>query len=79
MGGGVGGGGEGRRFTYVSHSYSTLPIHVFATYTLSLPVIFATWHNKSHPDLGKDSGIILKLNGGDMTHLYIYLLRAIVK
>ena len=69
------------------HMFRTLTVHylylfatnVFATYTLSLPIIFATWHNNSHPDLGKDSGIILKLNGGDMTHLYIYLLCAIVK
>ena len=66
-------------FTDVLHPYSSLPIHVrylylfatnvFATCTLSLPVIFATWHNISHQDSGKDIGIILKLNGGDMTHI----------
>ena len=70
-----------KRFTDVSHPYSSLPIHVrylylfatnvFATYTLSLRVIFATRHNNSHPGSGKDIEIILKLNGGDMAHLYI--------
>ena len=65
-------------FTDVSHPYSSLPIHVrylylfatnvFPTCTLSLPVIFATRHNISQPDSGKNIGIILKLNGGDMTY-----------
>ena len=61
------------RFTDVLHPYSSLPIHVrylylFATCTLSLPVIFAPRHNISHPDSGKDIGIIFKLNGRDMIH-----------
>ena len=64
------------RFTDVSHPYSSPPVHVrylylFATYTLSLCFIFATRHNNSHPGSGKDIEIILKLNGGDMAHLYI--------
>ena len=29
--------------------------------------------NISHPDSGKDIRIILKLNGGDMAHKYIFL------
>ena len=60
------------RYLYTFATYTcSLPMF-FATYTLSLPVIFATRHNISHPDSGKDIGIILKLNGGDMIQLYIY-------
>ena len=62
--------------------YSSLPIHVrylylfatnvFATHIFTLPGIFATRHNCSHPELGKDThiGLTLKLNGREMISKY---------
>ena len=48
--------------TFTVRSF-TVSLHVryltvLATNTLSLPDIFAFWHNYSHPDLGKDTGMI---------------------